>query len=176
MSTNLLNALLQLNEWLLFKNTQIELKIIGTFAMYLSGFESINTNDIDTVTDLEGDLFSKINEIGLKNHLKEDWLSDDSAGLPLPEGFNERLIHDSRFSHIKILYASRVDIIQLKAAAFVDRGNDNPKDIEDLTVLNPTNQEIICAIKFIRKTRTPEHKRFYPNFEEILNALRKLAK
>jgi hypothetical protein len=176
MTEKLVKALSELNQWLAARNTPIELQVVGSFAMFLSGSHGIDTQDIDTVTHIEAELYEKIQAIGDKNGLKQNWISDDASDLPLPDGFAIRLAEDRRFSHITIRYASRFDLIQLKAAAFVDRGNEDPKDLDDLVLLSPTKAEIDSAIAFIRKTRTPPQPRFYPNFEEMLDALRTIAK
>ena len=179
MDENLRKLLLSLNElnsWLSTKQVVIKITVIGRFAFYLSGMKELATSDIDTVTALQDDIFNKVLEIGIANGMKPEWLNDNSEGIPLPEGFETRLQERKDFSNIEIKYASRFDLICLKAAAYVNRGGDDPKDFQDLLLLTPNSIEIKSAIDFVRKHYNPPATRFFPDFEEKLNDLQSIAK
>jgi hypothetical protein len=164
----LIEALKELDTWLQYNNITLELKIIGSFALYLSGLTHIRTKDIDTVQDLDDQVIDQVNRIASTRGLIPLWLNDDSASLPKPKGFETRLIEKKIGNHLVLHIASRLDLIQLKAAAYIDRGNENPKDLTDLKALAPSQDEILTAIQFVRETRTPEKAKFYPNFEEMI--------
>ena len=108
--------------------------------------------------------------------MKPEWLNDNAGTLPLPEGFSDRLIEASQFSNIKIKYASRGDLISLKAAAYIGRGEDDPKDFQDLMLLEPKHTEIEIAIMYVRQYFTPPASKFFPDFEERLNELKSIPK
>lgn len=167
----LIAALKELNLWLEHKGVALELEVIGSFALYLRGLTHIRTKDIDTVRALDDQVIDEINRIASKRGLVPLWLNDNSNGLPRPEGFESRLTEKRVGNHLLLRIASRFDLILLKAAAYIDRGNENPKDIADLKSLNPSQQELLSAIEFIRKTRTPEKPQFYPNFEEMIEEI-----
>ncbi len=173
---NLLGALGELNTWLATRQTHIKLTVIGRFAFYLSGIAELSTTDIDTVNALEEEVFKKIQDIGIANGMKPEWLNDNSEGLSLPENFEARLIEKKNFSNIEIKYASRFDLICLKAAAYVGRGFDDPKDFQDLLLLKPNCTEIEKAITFIKKHYSPPRAKFFPDFEDRLNELRSITK
>jgi hypothetical protein len=173
---NLLNALLDLDEWLGARGIVLELEIIGSFALYLRGVHHIRTQDIDTIRDLDDEIVAQIERIAAKKGLIPLWLNDNSVNLPKPQGFEERLTEKKIGTQILLKIASRWDLIQLKAAAYIDRGNETPKDLIDLKALNPTLEEINAAIEFIRKTRTPEKSRFYPNFEAMIEDIQNVGK
>jgi hypothetical protein len=173
---SLMKALIELDHWLEEESIVLELEIIGSFALYLQGITHIRTKDIDTVRDLDEEIIKKVNTIAPKHGLVPLWLNDDSAGLPRPKGFETRLTKKRIGNHLLLLVASRLDLIQLKAAAYIDRGNEDPKDLADLKNLKPTQAEIDEAISFIRETRRPEKPVFYPNYEEMLEDIRNVGK
>lgn len=161
-----------LNQWLAEHELTIQIAIIGRYAFYLSGFHQVATLDIDSVTEIEERVYEKILEIGKRRGMKPDWLNDNAETLPLPDGFKDRLIETKQFSNINMKYAARIDLISLKAAAYISRGEDDPKDFQDLLLLAPTNTEIESSINYIRKHFSPPADRFNEDFEERLNELR----
>ena len=165
-------CLSDLNQWLAEQGLTLQIAIIGRYAFYLSGFHQIATLDIDSVTGIEERVYEKILEIGEYRGMKPDWLNDNAEALPLPDGFRDRLIESRQFSNIKLHYASRGDLISLKAAAYISRGEDDPKDFQDLLLLGPSEVEIESAIEFIRKYYSPPAERFIEDFEGRLNELR----
>ena len=175
--TPLLEGLNELNEWLSEKHLTIRISIIGRFAFYLAGIRHLATLDIDSVTEIDDEVFNKIIQIGTHRGMKPEWLNDNAGNLPLPEGFNERLIDSTTdYSNIKIKYASNKDLISLKAAAYISRGEDDPKDFQDLLLLKPSESEIENAIVYIRQHFAPPAVKFFPDFEEKLNELRSISK
>lgn len=173
---SLISALQELDRWLEKQGIILELEIIGSFALYLRGMTQIRTKDIDTLRDLDDEVIAEINRIAVDHGLIPLWLNDNSVGLPKPEGFETRLAEKRIGSHLLLRIASRIDLILLKAAAYIDRGNEDPKDLVDLKHLKPTGEEILGAIEFIRKTRRPEKPEFYPNYEEMIEDIRRVGK
>ncbi|MGE4233503.1 MAG: DUF6036 family nucleotidyltransferase [Bacteriovoracia bacterium] len=170
----LVDSLNELNDWLVKRQLRIKLTVIGRFAFYLNGLGELATTDIDTVTTLEDEVFDKILAIGYEHGIKAEWLNDNSEGIALPDGFEKRLLEKKDFSNIELKYASRIDLICLKAAAYLSRGEDDPKDFQDLLLLKPKETEIELAISFIRKNYSPPQPKFFPDFEERLDDLRSI--
>ena len=176
-SKKLLAALKDLDIWAGEQEIELEIIIIGAFALYLLGLELRATNDIDTVTKLQEEgLLRVIEEIAQKHGLNKNWLNDQACGLSLPDGFLLRLNRVVLGSHILGLVPSRQDLISLKSAAFMIRGGEDPKDYTDLQALQPSQIEMDEAIRFVRKTNTPPQLRFYPDFEEMIRRLCELVK
>lgn len=173
---NLEACLSDLNQWLAEQGLTIRLAVIGRYAFYLSGFHQIATLDIDSVTGIEERVYEKILEIGKQRGMKPDWLNDNAEALPLPDGFHGRLIESNRYLNIRMNYAARIDLIALKAAAYISRGEDDPKDFQDLLLLAPNDLEVHAAIQFIRKHYSPPADRFVEDFEGRLNELRAYLK
>jgi len=177
LSEKLLAALKDLDIWAGQYQVQLEIIIIGAFALYLHGLELRATNDIDTLTELKDErLLRAIEEIAQKHGLNENWLNDQASGLSVPDGFLLRLNRVALGSHIVALVPCRQDLISLKSAAFMIRGGEDPKDYTDLQALQPSRNEIDEAIRFVRKTNTPPKPRFYPDFEEMIGRLSGIAK
>ncbi len=176
LSEKLIAALKDLDTWAGHQQVQVEIIIIGAFALYLHGLELRATNDIDTLTELKDErLLKAIEEIAQKHGLNENWLNDQACGLSVPDGFYLRLQRIALGTCIAGLLPSRQDLISLKSAAFMIRGGEDPKDYTDLQALQPDQNEIDEAIRFVRKTNTPPQPRFYPDFEEMIGRLRELV-
>lgn len=160
-----LNILLaELNDWLKDQNLEIELTIIGAFALHLHGISSRMTMDIDTLNHIEHPkVISKIIEIGDKYGLPE-WLNSQAQGLILPIGFHKRLIHSEIFSNILLSYASRIDLIKLKVAAYYYRHSFEEKDLDDLKLLKISADELDDGIGFLLESHSPEQNRFKNDF------------
>ncbi len=173
---NLLGALKDLETWLHTEGIVLELQIIGSFAFYLQGANYIRTRDIDTIQDLDEKIIERIKLIASQRGLVSLWLNDNSFGIPRPEGFESRLLEIKIGEHLILKIASRKDLIMLKAAAYIDRGNENPKDLVDLKRLNPSSAEIDEAIRFIQETRRPEKPKFYPNYQEMIEDIRNVGR
>src|SRR3989339_407039 len=152
-----LNILLkELNDWLREQNFEIELIIIGAYALHLHGISSRMTMDIDTLNHIEHPrVISKIFEIGEKYGLPE-WLNSQAQGLILPGDFYKRIIRSDLFSNILLSYASRIDLIKLKVAAYYYRHSFEQKDLDDLKLLKISSGELDDGIDFLLESHTPE--------------------
>ena len=60
--------------------------------------------------------------------------------------------------------------------SYLSRGEDDPKDYQDLILLHPTSLDIDNSITYIRKHFTPPVAKFFPDFEDKINELKQLAK
>ncbi len=177
LSEKLLAALKDLDAWAGQNQVQLEIIIIGAFALYLHGLELRATNDIDTLTELEDEyLLRAIEEIAEKHGLNGNWLNDQGCGLSVPDGFHLRLSPVALGTYIVAQVPCRQDLISLKSTAYIIRGGEDPKDYTDLQALQPTSGELEEAIRFVRKTNTPPQPRFYSDFEEMIERLCALAK
>lgn len=160
-----LNILLsELNDWLNEQGIEIELIIIGAYALHLHGVSSRMTMDIDTLNHIEHPkVVSKIDEIGEKYGLPE-WLNNQAQGLILPEGFFDRTICSNIFSDIILKYASRIDLIKLKVAAYYYRYSYEQKDLDDLKLLKISSEELDLGIDFLLQSHAPEQSKFKKDF------------
>lgn len=178
-------ALGDLNQLLVQQKVSVHLRVVGAFALQLLGIEAIYTVDIDVIDGLEDSIRQAIAEVGRVHKLAEDWINDSASDLDLPEGFELRMETVTLFPAITISFPSRFDIISLKARAFIHRGAKDPtdakdprdlKDLDDLTKLAPTKAEMDSAIEFVRRTASPPEARFFPDFEEYIEVLRRVAR
>lgn len=173
--SELMICLEELDAWLSQRHIKLDLAVIGSFAFYLLGMRGIITRDIDTTVHLQDEVLEQVKKIGLEHGMGNEWLNDNASTLSLPSGFDSRLTVYPVGKHLTLWVASRYDLILLKSAAYVGRGNEDPRDLEQLRQLKPTLQEIEEAIKFVRGVASPPAKRFYPNFEEMLEDLRSVT-
>lgn len=113
LSEKLLAALKDLDVWAGRHQIELEIIIIGAFALYLQGLELRATNDIDTLTELEDELLLQaIEEIAQKYGLNGNWLNDQACGLPVPDGFLSRLSRVTLGSHIVVLVLGSILILK----------------------------------------------------------------
>lgn len=169
-------AIADLNAWAEQNDLNLRIIVIGAAALFMHGLEPRATNDIDSLTEFDQRLLDVIAEIGSRQGLGPHWLNDQANGLNVPEGFESRLFNLSLGSRIIAQVPSRGDLIALKAAAFVIRGHEDPKDYLDLMGLAPTRREVDEAIAFVRKVHTPPHSRFFPDFEVMIGKLYDLVR
>lgn len=83
--------------------------------------------------------------------LPEDWLNAGPSALVdfgLPEGFAERSSHRDYGDALQVLFASRLDQIDLKLYAVVDQGAG--RHLTDLQALAPTEAELLQAARWTR--------------------------
>jgi|GEM_PF-5298996 len=156
--------LTELNDWLKDQGLEIELIVIGAYALHLHGISSRMTMDIDTLNRVEHPkVISKIIEIGEKYGLPE-WLNSQAQGLILPVDFFDRTICSTMLSNIVLKYASRVDLIKLKIAAYYYRHTYEPKDLDDLKLLEISANELVLGIDFLLQSHAPEQSKFKKDF------------
>ncbi len=162
-----------LNTWLSESKIEIELVVIGAFAIHLHGYTNRMTMDIDTITALENDLvLSKIQELGKKYGIPR-WLNNQALGLIMPVDYEKRLLVNSQFSHITLKYLARTDLVKLKVAAYFYRGEYEKKDFEDLNSISVTDKELNEAYDFLLNFHKPEINKFTLDFDERLNQIKK---
>ena len=172
----------ELNRWLVSRGTHLELTLIGAAALTLRGYRrpaGFESRDMDSVTDLEAsDIFEVVAEIGRVHRLGEDWLNDNSRTLPLPLGCEDRLSLVQLFSNITAWVVARGDLISLKCSAFISRGAETRRDLEDLRRMSPTPEEIQTCIVFAEQTNRPDpykdpwKKDFEDSVAELRNAFK----
>lgn len=172
-------ALNQLDEALTAKKLNIEIVICGAYALHLFGYQRTeHTLDIDSISELQSaEIIKIIADIGKKLNLGERWLNDQASTVSLPNGIFARTVPIQRWQSIKASLVSRIDLIKMKASAFLIRRDHTNKDWEDLILLKPTKSEIEQAIHFIYEFNSPAiifSKKVQIEFEETLNDLRKI--
>lgn len=182
---NLALALGDLSRLLVQRKASVHLRVVGAFALQLLGIDATYTVNIDVIDDLEDAVRQAIAEVGKAHKLAEDWINDAASNLDLPDGFEGRMETTTLFPAIVVSFPSRQDVISLKARAFIHRGAKDPadakeprdlKDLDDLTKLAPTTAEMDAAIEFVRHTASPPEPQFFPDFEDYIEVLRRVAR
>jgi hypothetical protein len=134
---HLLNALVDLDEWLTGKGLCLELKIIGATALHLHHIDIERMSmDIDLAQDIDNEQINeKIKEVGREHGLGDNWI-DSPYSITLPEfvQFKEHSLFDG-FKNIAGSYADLKTILALKISAYYDRvgeadGDNDSADIE----------------------------------------------
>ena len=171
-------ALQDLDHWLCTNNKHLSITVMGAVAVFAHTQKGRFTQDIDTAEGIEDEaILNQIKVLGKKHGLEEDWLNDRASTVTLPDGALKRsdCVHTS--DGMKILVIAREDLIALKAAAFISRGTEVLKDLEDLKQLGPTPKEIQSAISFVEEKFSPPVNKdpWKSQFNESLKVLRGLA-
>lgn len=168
------NGLRSLNTWLKENDRHLELTVIGAYALRIQNIIDRQTVDIDAVnSSVDQVVLDKIIEIEEQIGV-EDWLNFNAVGIPLPEGYENRLHRNTSFSNMSILALDRSDLILLKISAHFIRGEYDQRDIEDLKKLKITPEDIHRGIDFIRKTNSPpeEYQRGQIDFDRQIKELK----
>lgn len=181
MKQALLSAMAELDKYLQLKNRQIDLFVVGGFALELTGIRRNNrTEDVDSAKCIDEDIKSEIKNIAGRLRLKSDWLNDAASTVEMPEGILDRAEeYDGGWKNIKFKMICRQDLITTKASAFLTRRDVSNKDYEDLEDLQPTSKEIEVAISFlIGSGHNPVGlgKKFEDDFRESIDDLRRLSR
>ncbi len=179
MNENLIHALNKLNELLKASSTRLSLTVCGAFALYLLGYQRVHqTEDIDTHEELNSQVKKLIKDISIEFELQEKWLNDQISDIQLPIGAEKRFVHLDRWSQIDCKILSRIDLIAMKASAWISRRDITDKDYNDLVLLEPIKAEIEFAIEHAETFNSPDRnlKKNYQEFLESVDELRKLAK
>lgn len=160
---DLLEALGELDSWLISKNKTITLKIIGGTAMSLHRLEIGRVSmDLDTANQLESDVTDKIQEIGRSCGLDGTWI-EYPIGVRIPEfaTFEESHLFKA-FKNIKGEYIDKRSLLALKIPAYFDLtdepdGDNHLSDIKaliddgvplDIEVLAFSRSEILKSPKY----------------------------
>lgn len=166
---NDLNILLEeLNTWLADNDLEIKLIVIGAYAVHLHGISSRSTLDVDTLNQIHDSKVLKTIELIGEKYGLTSWLNHQAHGLILPEGFYDRTLSTHRFDHIHIEYASRIDLIKLKIAAYYYRHEFELKDLDDLKALNITEDEFKAGKAFLKKSIIQMIRNSVPSFMKTL--------
>jgi hypothetical protein len=144
--------------------TSLGLAICGGTALSALGLVTRTTKDVDvlgTVIESQGRLriqriekfpewlMEAARKVGRDFDLLENWLNLGPASQVdsgLPKGFEERLVKRSYGRYLQIYFISRIDQIHFKLYAAVDR---NDYHLQDLIALNPTEEEMEMAAKWV---------------------------
>jgi hypothetical protein len=140
----------------------VELVVCGGAALLYTGLIHRTTKDVDVLAVKIPDigmvdpvplpvyLVAAANTVGRTLNLPDDWLNTGPADIfrmGLPEGFERRLISHSFGTHLTVHFSGRIDQINFKLYASVDRGGYH---IDDLLQLKPTGDEILEASRWSR--------------------------
>ncbi|MBC74828.1 MAG: hypothetical protein CME64_11215 [Halobacteriovoraceae bacterium] len=154
----MLGALKLLNQELVHKNTDVELTIVGSMAIYLNQ-EPISrfTEDVDFVGYTPDQRFTEaVRAVAHKLQLPEDWINDKADTIePLPKNIENDVTTDERFSNIKLRIIKRKTIIKMKVYAYFMR--QAQKDLDDLKLLAPTAEEFVKGVDYIKETIVFHH-------------------
>ena len=179
MNENLILALNKLDELLKASSSRLGLTVCGAFALYLHGYHRIHqTEDIDTHEELNSKIKKLIKDISIEFELQETWLNDQVSDIQLPTNAEKRFVHLNRWSQIDCKILSRIDLIAMKASAWISRRDITDKDYDDLVLLEPTASEIEFAVEHAKEFNSPDKnlKKIFKEFLESIDELRRIAK
>lgn len=173
---NELNALLKKN------HLRIEIIICGAYALEMFGLSpDRKTLDVDSAKEIPSNIDELINEVAAKLNLTrsegELWLNDKASRVALPSKLVERATTINRWSNIDAKLIDRRDFISMKVSAFFSRRDVTLKDLEDLKILKPSNEEILEALAFVKSHNSPPtgaSKKIIAEFMESENDIKKL--
>lgn len=172
-------ALKELEVWLITRKKRLELVLVGAIAVATYTHESRFTQDIDTANRIDDeDILREIETLAETHGLTPDWLSDRASTVTLPFGLEDRAKVTYSGKGLEIRIAARRDLIALKAAAFVNRGAEILKDLEDLNRLKPTEEEVLHAVAFVKENCAPpvDKDPWKSQFEESIRVLYELIR
>jgi len=175
-------ALDELNALLRKKNHRIEILICGAYALEMYGLSpERNTLDVDSAKEIPSDMDDIINEVAIKLKLTrsegELWLNDKASRVALPAKIIERATPITKWSNIDAKLVDRKDLISMKVSAFFSRREMTLKDLEDLKILNPSHDEILEAIEFVKTHNAPPEgagQKIRDEFKESEDDIKKL--
>lgn len=160
MNSILLEALVELDDWLIKNKLYLSLDIIGGIALQLHNVDiSRATMDIDLANDIpNSDITHQMKEIGRGLGLGDTWI--ETPGIQLPKGsvFVSHPVF-SGFTNINARILDLDSLILTKIGSFCDRGHITTTDVDDIEfVINSGgnfNEEVLeKGIDFIRQTRS----------------------
>lgn len=140
----------------------VEVVAIGGGSLLLLGLIKRPTRDLDIVAVVERGrllradpmpiaLKAAVADVAELKGIDPHWMNaapSSLVDLGLPEGFMQRA--DRRvYGGLTLHLATRLDQIAFKLYAAVDQGPDS-KHVDDLTLLAPTNAELLNAAKWAR--------------------------
>jgi predicted nucleotidyltransferase len=163
----LLQALIELDDWLIKNNVKIDLDIIGGMALHLHRIDILRfTMDIDLANEITNqDVIHQIREIGRTHGLDETWI--ESPGIPLPIGsiFEPHAMF-SGFKNMSVRILRLESLVLTKIAAYYDRKHLMGMDAEDIKSIIKAggtfdSQVLEQGIQFIRLTRVVDEDRIF---------------
>ena len=166
------DALEALNEKLKAHHITIEIRAIGGFAMLYNKLRSDGyTMDADTATnDMSEEVQELIREVAEEKGLDEDWINNDSYGLPEVTEIIGKLewITDNSYSNI-MLYIAKIESLLLLKVRAVHFAGLVPRITDQTDVLDILAFLGIHTIEEVKKnplTKSIEKK--YPRCFEFL--------
>jgi predicted nucleotidyltransferase len=166
---NIITALQALGEILASQGEHAAVVVVGGTALIMQGFVTRATKDVDVIAisrdppdrkrkaieipePLPESLFRAIKRVARDYNLPDDWMNT-TVGLlwktGLPSGFEER-IHWEQYDGLSLGLADRYDLILLKLYAAADSEGPSSVHYQDLIALQPTNEELDSAARWIR--------------------------
>jgi predicted nucleotidyltransferase len=166
---NIIIALQALGEILASQGEHAAVVVVGGTALIMQGFVTRATKDVDVIAisrdppdrkrkaieipePLPESLFRAIKRVARDYNLPDDWMNT-TVGLlwktGLPSGFEER-IHWEQYDGLSLGLADRYDLILLKLYAAADSEGPSSVHYQDLIALQPTNEELDSAARWIR--------------------------
>lgn len=142
-------ALELLNYKLANKGLFFNITLLGSMALHFTGFEIQRRTDLDIHnSNIEEGIEELILEVSEELGIANDWINNRASSIePLPKEFESRLLNINKYSRINLNVLSIDDLIKLKVNAIYSR--EATKDIFDLKLLNPTDQQLDDAVLYI---------------------------
>jgi hypothetical protein len=169
----LLDALMDLDDWLIKNNLEVELDIIGGIALHLHNIDILRVSmDIDLANQItDKDVLHQIKEIGRLHGLDETWIEYPDVPVPKDSSFET----DPFFSALKkvdVKFLSLKDLIITKIASYYDRMHIQTTDAADIEAVvqsgvNFDEELLQKGIDFIRETRKIDEEKISEVFEDL---------
>jgi len=146
------------------KKKKISIVVCGGSALFALNLIKRTTKDVDVLGQIDEEKkkntiiymekFPDWFELSAKTvakdfNLPEDWINlgpSDQVKSGLPERLFERLTKKVYGKYLSVFFISRIDQIFFKLYASIDRGGYH---VDDLFALNPTNEELFNACKWV---------------------------
>lgn len=138
---------------------EVELLLIGGAAGMLTGelVPNRTTGDCDVIRydppDAEGAVLETARSIARARGLPENWLNSQAKELDIrPDGWRSRRVLVGSYGRLKVYALSRRDLLATKFHG------GHPRDIEDITVMQPTADELAFVRIYLNMLRVPSRK------------------
>lgn len=163
------NVLQAVGELLAADDQRIGIVVIGGAALNLLGVVDRATRDVDVVAVTEAPghlgniarpprplpaaLSAAIAQVALDFDLPENWMNSGPSGqwdVGFLPGFAERIAWTT-YGGLDVGLADRLDLICFKLDAAADQPTSNSRHFRDLVALNPSDDEIKVASKWVHE-------------------------
>ncbi|AYF44402.1 hypothetical protein BALOs_1401 [Halobacteriovorax sp. BALOs_7] len=149
-------ALKKLNDFLAKEGKALEFVICGGALIYLSGYNSRPTQDVDVLKGFNEVLKQASKDIAEELGISEKWLNPHVEVFVeyFPEGWEDRVELVRNYSNLEVFGVSRQDLISNKLKSLLTREADR----QDLILMKVSREEFDIAVSFVQS---------FPSFDAV---------